>query len=68
MMTAGGRTGDASREERLGAARAVMADVAHHPDDSLKDACVLIVALSDDPGEIGEAAALHLLVEARRRR
>lgn len=68
MTAPGGWPGDASRAERLGAARAVMADVAHHPDDVLKDACVLIVALSDDPGEVGEAAALHLLVEARRRR
>ena len=37
------------REEAISAAHRILADIAHHDDDTLADACNTLLALSRDP-------------------
>ncbi len=58
----------ASREDRLRAARAVLADAAHHDDDAIRAACDTVVSLSEDPAERRDARGLRRIMTPGRAR
>jgi hypothetical protein len=48
----------AAAQERLGAARGVLADVAQHSAQEVRAACRVVLDLGDDPDERAEARGL----------
>lgn len=49
---------DAAAPERLGAARGVLADIAHHSAREVQAACRVVLELGEDPDERKDAQGL----------